>query len=88
MKNSIKLIMAWAVTMMTSAGFWGIVFPQYTFTSDCVQVINEKEQNAAEEEILLTDADNENLYVAIASAESEKVHIKCSIWEWIGEKTR
>lgn len=88
MKNSFKLIMAWAAAMMASAGFWGIVFPQYTFTSDCVQVINEKDQNAAEDETLTGDGDEENLYVAIASADPEKVHIKCSIWEWIGEKTK
>lgn len=88
MKNIWKAMIAWGTGVMLSAGFWGIVFPQYTFTTDCVEVVEEKDRNDVEgtERSYDQDSPAENLYFDIGSADTDHIHIKCSILEWIGEK--
>ncbi|MCI8736176.1 MAG: hypothetical protein HFI11_04205 [Lachnospiraceae bacterium] len=63
--------------LLLSLGFWGIVFPQYLFTGDCVRVVNEEGQDVTEE-----TEDDKNLYSEISEAGPEQIEVRISILEW------
>lgn len=62
-------------SILLSFGFWGIAFPQYLFTGDCVRAVDEEGEDAAEE------TDGGNLYRKIGSAEPAQIEIRISILE-------
>lgn len=71
------LVGAWFAGMLLALGFWGIAFPQYLFTGDCVKVFCADGQEAEEEE-----RDGENLYRGIGTAKPEQIEVKIGILEW------
>ena len=79
-KQSAK-IMAYAAAvsggLLLSLGFWGIVFPQYLLTGDCVRIVDEEGQDVTEEA-----EDDKNLYSEISEAGPEQIEIRISILEW------
>lgn len=62
--------------ILLSFGFWGIAFPQYLFTGDCVRIMDEEEQDITDE------SDDINLYREIGGAEPEQIEVRISILEW------
>jgi len=64
-------------SMLLALGFWGIAFPQYLFTGDCVRILDEEKQDITEE-----TARDKNLYYEIGNAEPEQIEVKISILEW------
>lgn len=76
-KEESMFIRAWLAGAALSLGFWGVAFPQYLFTGDCVKVFCADGQEAEEEEI-----EDKNLYREIGTAKPEQLEIKISILEW------
>lgn len=64
-------------SLLLALGFWGIAFPQYLFTDDCVRIVDEDGRDVTEDE-----KEKKNLYYEISSAEPEQIEIKISILEW------
>lgn len=69
--------------LLLSLGFWGIAFPQYLFTGDCVRILDEEGQDITEEA-----KEDRNLYFAIEGAEPGQIEIKISILEWQKDKAK
>ena len=69
--------------LLLSLGFWGIVFPQYLFTGDCVRILDEEGQDVTEEA-----EEDRNLYLAIEGAEPGQIEVKISILEWQKDKAK
>ena len=67
------MIKKWCVGMLLAASFWGIAFPQYLFTGDCVRIFDENGREATGEK----RADR-NLYREIGTAEPEQIEIRIS----------
>lgn len=65
------------VGMLLALGFWGVAFPQYLFTDDCVKLFRADGQEVTEEE-----REEENLYYRIGTAKQEQIEVKISILEW------
>ncbi len=65
------------VGMLLALGFWGVAFPQYLFTDDCVKLFWADGQEVTEEE-----REEENLYYRIGTAKQEQIEVKISILEW------
>lgn len=63
--------------LLLSAGFWGVAFPQYLFTGDCVRILDEEGEDVTDEA-----KEEQNLYLAIGGAGPEQIEIKISILEW------
>lgn len=63
--------------LLLSLGFWGIVFPQYLLTGDCVRIVDEQGQDITEE-----TEDDKNLYCEISEAGPEQIEVRISILEW------
>lgn len=63
--------------LLFSLGFWGIVFPKYLFTGDCVRIVDEEGQDVTEEA-----GDDRNLYCEISEAGPEQIEVRISILEW------
>lgn len=63
--------------LLFSLGFWGIVFPKYLFTGDCVRIVDEEGRDITEE-----TEDDYNLYREISEAEPEQIEVRISILEW------
>lgn len=70
-------VRAWFAGTLFALGFWGIAFPQYLFTDDCVKVFCADGREAEEEE-----REDENLYRGICTAKPEQIEVKISILEW------
>ena len=64
-------------SMLLALGFWGIAFPQYLFTGDCVRILDEDGNDITEEA-----GKDKNLYYEISSAGPEQIEIRISILEW------
>mgnify|MGYP001033041738 FL=1 len=64
-------------SVLLALGFWGIVFPRYLFTDDCVRIVDEEGRDVTEDE-----SEEKNLYYEISSAEPDRLEIKISILEW------
>ncbi len=69
----------WLAGLLMAAGLWGVIFPQYMLTSDCVTVKDENGADVTEEK----QESGINLYDEIGNAEKEQVEIKISVLEWI-----
>lgn len=67
--------------MLLAAGFWGIAFPQYLFTKDCVKIVNEDE-----EDITGQEGEEKNLYREICNAKPHQLEVRIGIWEWAKDK--
>lgn len=65
------------VSTLLALGFWGIAFPQYLFTGDCVRILNEEGEDVTRE-----TGEGKNLYCEIGNAEPEQIEIRISILEW------
>lgn len=65
------------VGMLLALGFWGVAFPQYLFTDDCVKLFWADGQEVTEEE-----REEENLYYRIGTAKQEQIEVRISILEW------
>ena len=63
--------------LLLSLGFWGIIFPQYLLTGDCVRIVDEQGQDVIEEA-----EDDKNLYCEISEAGPEQIEVRISILEW------
>lgn len=63
--------------VLLALGFWGVAFPQYLFTGDCVRVFDETGEEVTGEELA-----DENLYHGIGTAKPEQIEVKISILEW------
>lgn len=63
--------------MLFALGFFGVVFPQYLFTGDCVKLFHEDGREVTEEE-----REEENLYYGMGTAKPEQIEIKIGILEW------
>lgn len=63
--------------VLFALGFWGVAFPQYLFTGDCVRVFDETGKEMTKEELA-----DENLYRAISTAKPEQIEVKIGILEW------
>lgn len=64
-------------SVLLALGFWGIAFPQYLFTGDCVRILDEEGQDVTEEE-----SREKNLYCEISDAEPGQIEVRISILEW------
>ena len=62
--------------MLLAVGFWGIMFPQYFFTSDCVRIFKESGEELTEKE-----REGRNLYYEIGTAKPEQIEVKISFLE-------
>lgn len=62
--------------LLFSLGFWGIVFPKYLFTGDCVRIVDEEGQDITEE-----TGEDHNLYREISEAGPEQIEVRISILE-------
>ncbi len=62
---------------LLALSFWGIAFPQYLFTGECVRVVDECGRDITEEE-----SEDKNLYREISDAEPEQIEVRISILEW------
>lgn len=79
-KQNEKFFTRAAVTfggLLLSLGFWGIAFPQYLLTGDCVRIVDEQGQDVTEEA-----EDDKNLYCEISEAGPEQIEVRISILEW------
>ena len=65
------------LSMLMAVGFWGIAFPQYFFTGDCVRIFHENGTEMTAEE-----REDENLYYEISTAKPEQIEVKIGILEW------
>lgn len=63
--------------LLLTAGFWGIMFPQYLFTGDCVKIFD-----ADGRDVEAYEEGEENLYLEISTAKPEQIEVKISILEW------
>lgn len=63
--------------LLFSLGFWGIVFPKYLFTGDCVRIVDEEGRDITGEM-----GDDHNLYCEISEAGPEQIEVRISILEW------
>lgn len=63
--------------MVLALGFWGVAFPQYLFTGDCIKIVDEEGNNVTDKE-----REEENLYRRISTAKPEQIEVKVSILEW------
>lgn len=63
--------------LLLALGFWGIAFPKYMFTGDCVRITDEEGRDVTRE-----TEEEKNLYAEIGSADPEQIEIKISILEW------
>ncbi len=64
-------------SILLTLGFWGIAFPQYLFTGDCVRILDEDGQDITKEA-----EEEKNLYCEISNAKPEQIEVKISILEW------
>lgn len=69
--------------LLLSFGFWGIAFPQYLFTGDCVRILDEEGQDVTEEA-----KEDQNLYLAIGGAKPGQIEVKISILERQKDKAK
>ena len=76
-KGESALIRASFAGVLLALGFWGVAFPQYLFTGDCVKVFYADGREAEERE-----RENKNLYREIGTAKPEQIEIKIGILEW------
>ncbi len=65
------------LALLLAVGFWGLAFPKYMFTGDCVRIFDETDRDVTEEA-----AEDINLYREIGSAKPEQIEIKISVLEW------
>lgn len=72
MKRMIELCGTWGITLGVAAAFWGVLFPQYLFGTDCIVEEEQKEE--------------EDFYIDLGNVSWDNIQWKCSILEWIGEK--
>lgn len=63
--------------VLLALSFWGVAFPQYFFTGDCVRVFHTDGSEMTQEE----RADR-NLYYEISTAKPEQIEVKIGILEW------
>lgn len=70
-------VRAYLAGALLALGFWGIAFPQYLFTDDCVEIAHADGRDAAGAE-----RGDENLYCEIGTAAPEQIEIKIGILEW------
>ncbi|MCI8381850.1 MAG: hypothetical protein HFI07_08670 [Lachnospiraceae bacterium] len=61
--------------VLLALAFWGIAFPQYVFTGDCVRIFDRDGKEVTEER------EDENLYREISTAKPEQIEIKISFLE-------
>ncbi len=76
-KNPVPAVL-WLAGLVLAAGFWGIVFPRYMFTEDCVRIYDEDGKDVTEEA-----GKDRNLYREIGNAEPEQIEMEISILEWM-----
>jgi len=62
--------------LLLAAGFWGMAFPRYMFTGDCVRITDDEGGDITEEA-----EEDRNLFVEIGSAGSDQIRIKFSFLE-------
>ena len=60
--------------MLLALGFWGVAFPQYLFTGDCVKIYDEAGNEGMGEA--------GNLYREIGTAKPGQIEVKIGILEW------
>lgn len=77
MKEKTLFIRVTVAGILFALGFWGVLFPQYLFTGDCVKICGGDGQEGAEEE-----SADENLYRGIGTAKPEQIEVKIGILEW------
>ena len=63
--------------VVLALGFWGIAFPQYVFTGDCVKILDKEGRDITDEAM-----EDKNLYREISNAQPEQTEIKISVLEW------
>lgn len=63
--------------VLLALGFWGVAFPQYLFTGDCVRIFDEDGKEVTEEE-----REDDNLYREISTAAPEQIEVKIGLLEW------
>lgn len=68
-------------SMLLALGFWGIAFPQYLFTEDCVKIVDEDGRDVTGEVRA-----KENLFCKIGSATQEQIEVRIGILDWAKEK--
>lgn len=68
-------VRAYFAGALLALGFWGVAFPQYLFTDDCVQIVFEDGREGKRED--------ENLYREIGTAKPGQIEIKIGILEWL-----
>lgn len=71
------LIAASFAGILLAFGFWGVAFPRYLFTGDCVRINDGEGREVTDEE-----AEEKNLYYEIGTAKPEQIQVKISILEW------
>lgn len=80
-----ELFCAWTAIlvggMLLAAGFWGIAFPQYLFTKDCVKIVDEDGADVTEQA-----GEEKNLYREISNAAPHQLEVRIGILEWAKDK--
>lgn len=77
-EKNLNLAVLWFASLVLAAGFWGIAFPRYMFTEDCVRIYDEDGKDVTKEA-----EEDRNLYREIGSAEPEQIEVKIGILEWM-----
>ena len=80
-----ELFCAWTAIlvggMLLAAGFWGIAFPQYLFTKDCVKIVDKDGVDVTKQA-----REEKNLYCEISNAAPHQLEVRIGILEWAKDK--
>lgn len=72
-------------SFLLTFGFWGLVFPEFTFTTDTVTIISEDGTVLSDEDY--ANFQNEHhIYYEIGTSAPDKIQVKSRVLEWIGEQ--
>ena len=78
MKNNVAICMLWMFTI----AWWGMVFPKYCYTKDCVEIV---EDNTVVQEGFESKAD----FFAFLECGTEQIEFKSKLYEqWKSNKQR
>lgn len=78
-------ILVGTASYLLAFGFWGLVFPEYTFTSDTVTITAEDGTELSDEEFRNYQSEH-HIYYEIGTSAPDRVHVKSRLFEWIGEQ--
>ena len=72
-------------SFLLAFGFWGMAFPEFTFTTDTITVFSEDGTQLSDEDFAHFQREH-HIYYEIGTSAPEQIQLKSRVIEWIGEQ--